>query len=447
MEIAILLLVLTAVPSSKAVFKRLQRDQSSPVFPSALYSSFRSSGGICLNGGTSVPSLRGEHMFCLCPDGFEGSRCETEKNVGCYEGLGLYYSGTQSRSESGHECLEWDPQTRERYLTEDVNAGRHNYCRNLEYKRRPWCYIWRNYQLSWEYCDIPLCNSDPVMPPLEPSEPTEPPEPETLTTWICGQRTRRRQAKIAGGTISTVTAHPWVAAIFWLNKSKQNVFRCGGSLISSCWVLSAAHCFPKGKKVKPRRFSVFLGKNALNATNGATEQNFQLEKIILHEGYNNTNGNHINDIALLKLKAKHGRCAMASTTVNTVCLPPPYENPQPGTTCEIAGYGKEKHSLWYNSQYLQEAQVNILDHSVCRQQHYYGNLVLENMFCAAHPEWSSDACGGDSGGPLVCQRHQAMVLYGVISWGDGCARQYKPGVYTKVSDYILWIAEKTAVWT
>lgn len=47
----------------------------------------------------------------------------------CYEGLGLYYGGTMSQTESGRTCEEWDSATRERYLASDINAGRHNYCR------------------------------------------------------------------------------------------------------------------------------------------------------------------------------------------------------------------------------------------------------------------------------------------------------------------------------
>nr|XP_020514975.1 tissue-type plasminogen activator-like [Labrus bergylta] len=420
--------------------KRRELSVFSSSSSSSLLSSLESSGGICLNGGSSVPSLTsGEHMFCLCANGFEGRRCETGKSAHCYEGIGLYYRGTASTSRSGRACLEWDSDTRERYMSSDVNAGRHNYCRNILYKRRPWCQVWKKQQLTWEYCDIPRCGLESFPAPPSPAPTLPVPAAETST---CGQRTRRKQMKIVGGTVSTVESHPWVAAIFSRSKSKK-VFRCGGSLISACWVLTAAHCFPDGSHTKERRFSVSLGKNALNETDLYAEQTFRVEQIIVHEGFNNSEGNFNNDIALVKLTTKYGKCAEENHLVKTVCLPPPLQRLQPGVTCEIAGYGKEKYGLWYRSQLLQEAQVNLFADDVCRHEDYYANMITDNMFCAGRPDWSQDACEGDSGGPLVCEVGGRLFQFGVISWGDGCAKEFRPGVYTKVTNYNGWIGEKT----
>ncbi|KAJ4935409.1 hypothetical protein JOQ06_016944 [Pogonophryne albipinna] len=92
---------------------------------------------------------------------------------------------------------------------------------------------------------------------------------------------------------------------------------------------------------------------------------------------------------------------------------------------------------------LQKAQVRIINHSVCND--LMAGQITSRMFCAGVLTGGVDACQGDSGGPLTSPSGSRNFLAGVVSWGDGCARRNKPGIYTTVTKFRGWIKEKTGV--
>ena len=83
-------------------------------------------------------------------------------------------------------------------------------------------------------------------------------------------------------------------------------------------------------------------------------------------------------------------------------------------------------------------------YSIIRACARYGFLMREDMLCAG--EEGRDSCSGDSGGPLVCPLGPlgSPVLTGVTSWGQGCGRPDKPGVYTEVAHFLDWIMQTMA---
>ncbi|XP_062850849.1 plasminogen activator, urokinase a [Trichomycterus rosablanca] len=348
---------------------------------------------------------------------------------------GKEYRGTMATAFNGDRCLHWN---KVQYLmAEDVaqGLGSHNHCRNLDDRAMPWCWVRSNRRKIRKFCNIPQCEAKPTKRPATPDTPKQD------TEKTCGESSYEvRRNKIVGGLRTSIESFPWIASIF-----KNEMFSCGGTLIAPGWVLTAAHCFSGGKRIKLEQYTVYMGKNAINETDPSKEQKFKVAKLVIHEDYDNIAENFNHDIALLKIVDSKGQGAQKTATVRTACLPPARQMRPYGAYCTIAGYGREKSNSIFYSRFLKEAKVELISQSVCQQKEYYGQNVTNNMFCAGSPTWTEDACQGDSGGPLLCEVNGRMFLYGIISWGEECASQFKPGVYTKVTNYNNWIAKHTGL--
>ncbi|MBZ3877518.1 Urokinase-type plasminogen activator [Sciurus carolinensis] len=342
----------------------------------------------------------------------------------CYEGNGHLYRGKANTDTKGRPCLAWNSPTvlQKAYHAHRPDAvhlglGKHNYCRNPDNQRRPWCYVQIGLKQFVQECMVPDCSVDQLQ-------------------FQCGQKALRPRFKIIGGDVTTIENQPWFAAIYRKHRGGSVTYVCGGSLISPCWVVSATHCFINHQQKQD--YIVYLGRSRLNS-NTPGEMKFEVEQLILHEDYNADSLAHHNDIALLKIRSSMGQCAQPSRSIQTICLPPKYDDAHFGTSCEITGFGKENPTDYLYSENLKMTVVKLVSHKECQQPHYYGSEVTTKMLCAADPQWETDSCQGDSGGPLVCSTEGRLTLTGIVSWGRGCALKNKPGVYTRVSQFLPWI--------
>nr|XP_020735441.1 neurotrypsin [Odocoileus virginianus texanus] len=261
---------------------------------------------------------------------------------------------------------------------------------------------------------------------------------ESLSS-VCGLRLLSpRQKRIVGGKNSLRGSWPWQVSLRLRSSHGDGRLLCGATLLSSCWVLTAAHCFKRYGN-NTRNYVVRVG-DYHTLVPEEFEEEIGVKQIVTHRHYCPQSNDY--DIALVRLQGPEEQCARLSSHVLPACLPRWKERPQKGApSCYITGWGDTGPAY---SRTLQQAAIPLLAKRFC--EHRYKGRFTRRMLCAGnlHEHKRVDSCQGDSGGPLVCQRPGgSWVVYGVTSWGYGCGAKDSPGVYTKVSAFVPWIKRVT----
>ncbi|NWU31417.1 ACRO protein, partial [Dyaphorophyia castanea] len=161
----------------------------------------------------------------------------------------------------------------------------------------------------------------------------------------------------------------------------------------------------------------------------------RIKKLVRHEHYNKSDKS--NDIALVEL-SKPVQC---NPYIQLACVADPILRVSELQNCWIAGWGATAEGAQNSSDVLQEAKVQLIDLQLCNSSQWYAGVVHPYNLCAGYPQGTIDTCQGDSGGPLMCQDNSADYWWviGVTSWGRGCARARRPGIYTSTQYFYNWI--------
>lgn len=265
--------------------------------------------------------------------------------------------------------------------------------------------------------------------------------------------------RIVGGQVTTIEQWPWQVAVAEPPDEGGSGFDrqfCGGSLVGPRLVLTAAHCVftftappacvqgVDGFYTPAGEFSVISGRTTLSTSEGTETPVSELyyfdvgaDGRVTHEAQSAGDGQGLFDcanrwdVALLELAAG----AAAPAEAIKIAGGDERATWAPGRAAFATGWGATSEG-GPSSDTLRSVQISILADETCGSPGVYGSSFdPETMVCAGELAGGRDACQGDSGGPLVVPLNGGgMRLVGDTSFGEGCARPGRPGVYGRIAD-------------
>ena len=234
------------------------------------------------------------------------------------------------------------------------------------------------------------------------------------------------EGRITNGYTAYAGQLPYQA--FLSIKNKKGSVMCGGSLIGSQWILTAAHCTINAVSV-----TVYLGsiQRYYGSAYTVSRQN-----IIIHHNYNGYD--QLNDISLIKIPA----VSLNSPYIQPIKLPAitNYYSSYAGENVIVSGWGQTSDTNYSGSMYLQWARLQVITNNVCA--HSFGSMA-SSIICVA-TNGGISTCFGDSGGPMVLEN--SKVLIGLTAFGQRSCQSGYPAGFTRITSYLDWIKYYTGIY-
>ncbi|HYH35741.1 MAG TPA: serine protease [Nocardioides sp.] len=222
---------------------------------------------------------------------------------------------------------------------------------------------------------------------------------------------------IVGGSQADEGEFPFMASIQSKGQDGTSGHFCGGSVIGTRWVLTAAHCLVD---TAPGEIQVGVGRTDIDDL--STGQTLAVDRIVVHPDYAETG---TFDAALVHVTADIAAPSIALTAVGEDGLE------ADGAPLTVAGWGTEFFGSPVIPSGLKSVDVEAVADASCTTNAMMG-FQPDSELCAE--ALGGDSCQGDSGGPLFGTVAGRVTQVGIVSYGLGCATPAFPGVYGEVNN-------------
>jgi secreted trypsin-like serine protease len=220
------------------------------------------------------------------------------------------------------------------------------------------------------------------------------------------------ETRVVGGGVAYTAVAPWAIQLSNSHSPASSEEWCGSTLVAANKIVTAAHC----AKEAASTYTAIQGRDHLTGKGGRKSA---ISHIWVDPAYGKRRGH---DVAVMTL-------ATPFTGVPTLPLETSAAADTVGAQPVVYGWGETKGTG--PDDVFQEVTLPVLGDAYCAKAYPKDGYTAKGEICAGYKQGGKDACQGDSGGPLVLNGR----LFGVVSWGTGCADAGKPGVYAEVAAY------------
>jgi trypsin len=221
------------------------------------------------------------------------------------------------------------------------------------------------------------------------------------------------KTRIVGGDIAHTADTPWAIQLSNTGSPDPTGEWCGATLVAANKIVTAAHCSQEAAAT----YTAIQGRDVLSDTSVGKES--KISSIWVDPQYGQSPAH---DVAVMTL-------ATPFDGVPTLALETDKAADAAGAASVVYGWGETEGTGPANT--FQKVAVPVLGDAYCQDAYASEGYTADGEICAGYEEGGKDSCQGDSGGPLVLNGR----LFGVVSWGVGCADAGNPGVYAEVATY------------